>query len=159
MNPPPRNLPFLRGSLIMALLTFAAASASAQVVNSWMNPASDPWENPGNWSLGIRPASDQTVAITNSGYKAVGISGATVSGFSDSMTVSHVFISAPDNALSTLFLNYFGTAVPLHVGNGVEIGSNGLLQNSYSSLQVDGAAGGSFLIEDGAKWFRKVGSR
>lgn len=122
-----------------------------------MNPASAPWENASAWSLGIRPASNQTVAITNGGYKAVGISSATVAGFPDSLTVGNLFISAPTGGLSTLLLNYFGTGVPLQVVDRLEIGTNGRLQNLYSSLQVNSSNASSFLVADGGQMVQEGG--
>ena len=129
----------------------------AQTENSWTNPASGRWEDATNWFLGILPASNQNVSITNSGYKAVGILGSTVSGFPDSLTVSNLTVSAPGNALSTLLLNYTGTSVPLHVLNGCTIGANGSLQNFYSSLQVDGSNSGSLLLTDGGQMIQEGG--
>src|SRR6185503_14482877 len=113
---------FRRGGL-SRLLLFAFAfvfsheaspSLFAQTsINSWMNPGSAPWEGAGNWSMGMRPASNQNVVINNEGYKAVGISGSTVSEHPESMTVNSLTVSAFSNSLSTVFMNYAGTAVPL----------------------------------------------
>src|SRR2546430_2599546 len=126
--------------LVASVMAFTSSFVSAQM-NSWINPGSAAWEGASNWSLGIRPAANQTVSIANGGYKAVGISSSTVSGFPDSMTVSNLSVSAPANALSVLLLNYAGTSVPLHVLDVGSIGANGSIQNFYSSLQVDGSVG------------------
>ena len=134
----------LRALLALIIWVGPGALIHAQVVNSWINPGSGAWEDGANWSLGSRPASGQSVAITNGGYKGVGISSATVSGFPGSMTVNNLSISAPGSALSALILNYFGTEIPLRVQNYGEIGANGSLQNFYSSLQVDGSTAGSY---------------
>ena len=76
----------LRWSLVLVMWAFGRTLLPAQVINNWINPHSAQWEDGTNWSEGIRPASDQIVQIGNDGYKAVGISGATVSGFPDSLT-------------------------------------------------------------------------
>src|SRR6185436_12753488 len=147
----------LRALLALIIWVGPGALIQAQVVNSWINPGSGAWEDGTNWSLGSRPASGQSVAITNAGYKGVGISSATVSGFPGSMTVNNLSISAPGSALSALILNYFGTEIPLRVQNYAEIGANGSLQNFYSSLQVDGSTAGSFGIIDGGQMIQEGG--
>ncbi len=60
-------------------------AAQGQLLNDWTNPASARWES-ASWSLGILPAANQTVSITNAGYKAVDIDSATLSGYPDSLT-------------------------------------------------------------------------
>src|SRR6516164_5540367 len=115
-------------------------SAQGQLLNDWTNPVSAHWES-SSWSLGVLPASNQTVTITNAGYKAVDIDSATVSGYPDSLTVSNLTVSAPTNGLGTLLLNYAGTAAPLRVLNGCTIGTNGTLDNLESSFEVGGTNG------------------
>jgi hypothetical protein len=127
------------------------------LVNNWINPGSDKWEHASSWSLGSLPASNETVNITNAGYKAVNIDSTTVFGYTASLTVSNFQVSAPGNALSTLLLNYAGTGVPLHVLNAGNIGANASLQNFYSSLQVDGAAGGNLVITNGGQFIQEGG--
>src|SRR5436853_625365 len=90
------------GVLLIAFLF--TISSSAQVLNNWINPGSAPWEDAGNWSLGMRPAANQTVVIGNAGYKAVAISSSTVSAYPESLTVSNLTVSAPSNAVNTLLL-------------------------------------------------------
>lgn len=124
-------------------------SAPAQLVNNWTNPVSARWESP-SWSLGVLPASDQTVNITNAGYKAVNIDSATFSGYPDSLTVSNLTVLAPTNGLNTLLLNYAGTEAPLRVLNGCAIGTNGTLDNVESSFEVDGTNGGELLVDGGS---------
>ena len=121
---------------------------AAQPVNSWTNPASARWEDP-FWSLGTLPDSTQSVMITNAGYKAVEIGSATSAGFANSMTIGSLDLSAPTNGFSTLLLNYAGASVPLKVLNGAVIGTNAMLMNLYSTLEVDGSAGGKLSIQSG----------
>ncbi len=152
---------YLRPWVVLLIASAFTISLPAQVYNNWVNPASGAWEDAGNWSLGTRPAANQSVVIGNAGYKAVAISSSTVSGYPASLTVSNLTVSAPGSALSTLLLNYAGTSVPLHVGDICTIGANGSLQNYYSSLQVDGSNGvfygGSFLLADGGKLIQEGG--
>jgi hypothetical protein len=119
------------------------------LVNNWINPSSDKWEDASSWSLGISPAANQTVNITNAGYKAVNIDNATVSGFPNSLTVSNLNVAAPMNALSTLLLNYFGLGTPLKVLNDCTIGTNGTIDNFSSNFEVDGSNGGALSIDGG----------
>jgi hypothetical protein len=118
-------------------LFIGLAVSADPLVNSWTNPMSAPWEGGTNWSLGQFPASNQSVMITNAGYKGVGISPSMPTNFPASMTVSNLTISAPPNALSTLLLNYCGTATPLRVLNGCTIGTNGSLDNFYGAFEAD----------------------
>src|SRR5262245_8900562 len=95
--------------------------ARGQMLNDWTKLVSARWDSSTNWSLGTLPASNQTVSITNSGYKAVNIDSATFTAHPDSLTVSNLILSAPTNGLSTLLLNYAGTAMPLTVLSGCTI--------------------------------------
>jgi hypothetical protein len=129
-------------------LLLCAPLASHALDNSWTNLTSGHWEDP-SWSLGMLPAANQSIIITNAGYKAVGISESTLGGYPQTLTVSNLSISAPSNAISTLLLNYTGLGLPLRVLDGCAINSGGTLMNMYSSLEVDGSAGGSFTISGG----------
>jgi hypothetical protein len=131
------------------LVPDAGTPVGGGTVNNWTNPASGRWDSAANWSLATLPASNQTVNITNAGYKAGNIDNATVSGFPNSLTVSNLSVSAPTNALSTLLLNYAGLGTPLKVLNDCTVGTNGTIANYYSSLEVDGSAGGSLAIAGG----------
>jgi hypothetical protein len=145
------------GIFVILLILLSSITTAIGQVNNWINPASAQWEGATNWSLGLRPASNQTIALTNGGYKAVGISSSTVSNFPASMTVNNLSVSAPSNALNTLLLNYAGMSMPLHILNDCSIGANGSLQNSYSSLQVDGSTAGNLLITDGGQLIQEGG--
>jgi len=61
------------------LLAFATFSRAQ--VNSWTGPTSGNWEDTGSWSLGILPGTNQTILLTNYGWKAVQISGNTAQNF------------------------------------------------------------------------------
>ena len=118
------------------IVSFWACRADAQL-NSWTNPASANWES-NYWSLGLLPGANQSVFITNSGYKAVGVFSSTVSGYPGSLTVSNLTIAAPGNALSTVLLNYVGTGVPLRILNGCEVDTNGSLINELLGIEDRG---------------------
>src|SRR4029078_12231004 len=125
--------------------------ASAEIINSWQGPTSTNWEAP-YWSFGILPASNQSVFITNSGYKAVGISRMTTENYPASMTVSNLTIGAPDNALNTLLLNYAPTGLPLRVIGQCTLKTNGILMTLYSAVDFDSdltIQGGQYIEEGG----------
>ena len=135
---------------VMTAATFRILAFPAEAqVNSWTNPVSGHWEDP-SWSLGLLPGPSQSVFVTNAGYKAVGIFPATSTNFPGSLTVSNLQVSAPNNALSTLLLNFFGTTVPLHVLGDCEVGTNGTVLNLHAGFEVDGASGGVFRILGGS---------
>ena len=120
---------------ITSVIVFTSISVSAQV-NSWMNPLSGAWDDATSWSLGVLPGSLQSVMITNSNWKAVAINPSTPINFPDSMTVSNLTISGSTNTENTLLLNYFGTAVPLTVLNGLTLQDGGQILDLNSGLVV-----------------------
>ncbi|HZV33973.1 MAG TPA: hypothetical protein VFB72_05305, partial [Verrucomicrobiae bacterium] len=101
-----------------------------------MNPLSGAWDDATSWSLGVLPGSLQSVMITNSNWKAVAINPSTPINFPDSMTVSNLTISGSTNTENTLLLNYFGTAVPLTVLNGLTLQDGGQILDLNSGLVV-----------------------
>jgi hypothetical protein len=148
-------------SLTLLAFVLYVTTVRAQV-NSWTNPLSANWEETNSWSLGALPSASQSIFITNSGYKGVGIFPNVPGQFADSLTVSNLTVSAPANALSTLILNYFGTNVPLRVLQNCEIGTNGTIAVFYSRMEVSGTGvplsihgslvqdGGQLLVTNGA---------
>ena len=118
--------------------------------NNWTSPTSGHWED-ASWSLGILPAANQSVMITNAGSKAVGIFPTTPVNFPGSMTVSNLMVSAPGGSQNTLLLNYAGTAVPLNILSDFTVGTNGSIVDFYSGLQVgaDFTTTGAFIQEGG----------
>ena len=136
---------------VASVMAFTSTSVSAQV-NSWINPGSAPWEDASNWSLGIRSASNQTVAITNQGWKAVAINPSTPVNFPGSMTVSNLTIRGAWDTENMLLLNYFGTAVPLTVLNGLTLQDGAQILNFNSGLVVQGGTivvTNATMIQDG----------
>lgn len=127
---------FLGFSTLAADLLFHGSCCSAQT-NSWSSPISGNWQD-STWSLGIPPATSQSVMITNAGSITVGIFSTTAADFPATMTVSNLMISAPYGSQNTLLLDDFGTAVPLNISNDCTIETNGSILNLYSGLLVDG---------------------
>jgi hypothetical protein len=144
------NIATSDGALVVDNIQFSPVP-----INSWTNIHSGRWDSVTNWSLDTLPASTQTVYIANDGYKAVNIDFATFTGFSNSMTVSNLFVAAPTNALSTLLLNYAGLDATLKVLSSCVIGTNGTIDNFSSSFEVDGNGGGKLLLNGGT--FNQVG--
>jgi len=122
---------------VASVMAFNLTSVSAQV-NSWINPMSGNWDQASSWSLDALPGSSQSVMITNSLWKAVAINPSTPINFPDSMTVSSLTIRGASDTENTLLLNYFGTAVPLTVLNGVTLQDGAQILNFNSGLVVQG---------------------
>jgi hypothetical protein len=134
-------------SFTSAALSVGAYNVAAQI-NSWTNLTSGHWDE-FYWSLGSLPGPTQSVFVTNSGYKGVGVFPSTVVSNPASLTVSNLQVSAPANAGSLVLLNYAGTGLPLRVRSGCDVRTNGTLRNLYSALQVDGSNGGMFTLWGG----------
>jgi hypothetical protein len=99
-------------ALFLIVFVTACFGVRAQV-NSWTNPASGNWDRATNWSLGVPPASAQSVMITNAGFKAVAIQSSTASG---SLAVKSVNVTSPTNGFNTLLMNFVGAGNPLVIG-------------------------------------------
>jgi hypothetical protein len=145
-----RRATFSRVYCLLVLLP-GAFSVQGQV-NSWTNGASAGWEQQ-YWSLGTLPGANQTVTITNSGWKAVMISGATAASYPQTLTVSSIILSSPTNSFNTLLLNYAGVGNPLVTGS-LSIASNTAVTLLSSALAINGPAGigmsvgGAFTEDD-----------
>jgi len=121
-------------------LVFRAAAQS----NSWTSPTSGNWQD-ASWSLGIIPGTNQTVLLTNAGWKAVQIGAATAQNFPQSLNVNSVVISSPTNSFNTLLLNYAGAAHPLTVQT-LSVASNSAVTLFSSGLQINGPNGEGMTI-------------
>jgi hypothetical protein len=127
-------------------------SSTSGPVNSWTSTTSGNWDQASTWSLGVLPASSQSVLITNSGWKAVAINPSTPGNFPDSMTVSNLTIRGAWDTENVLLLNYLDTAVPLTVRNGLTLQDDGRILNFNSGLVVQGGTvvvTNSQIIQDG----------
>jgi hypothetical protein len=139
----------IRTLFVVALLAAFAQTPTFAQVNSWTNATSSNWDQTTNWSLGVLPNSSQSVMIANAGFKAVAINPSTPINFTGTMTVSNLTIRG---GVNTLLLNFFGTAVPLTVLNGLTVADSGRIVNFSSGLVVQGGAFGitnAEIIQDG----------
>src|SRR6185295_3869655 len=107
--------------------------------NYWTKPTSGNWDEP-FWSLGVLPNASQSVAIANSGWKAVAINPSTPIDFPDSMTVSNLTIQGAWDTENTLLLNFAGTALPLTMLNGLTLADGARIVNFSSGLVVQSGA-------------------
>jgi hypothetical protein len=141
---------------LMAMVAAVVVSGGEVVwaqTNSWTSSVSGHWED-FTWSLGGPPTTNNSVMITNSGSKAVGIFPTTPIAFATNMTITNLTLSGPPGFTNMLLLNYFGTNNPLHVLNHVEIDFGGIIDNQYGSLVFGGDCyifQGSW-IQEGGLW-------
>jgi hypothetical protein len=135
---PSRGVSGARKLLNSLLITGALLTHSAfGQVNSWTNPASGNWED-SYWSLGVRPSSSQSaIYLTNANWKAVQIGADTVLKYRGSLTISNLYLGAPEGSSNTLLLNYSGLQTPLRVIEQLRVGSNAALRMLSSRLDVN----------------------
>ncbi|MDB6015538.1 MAG: hypothetical protein JWR19_27, partial [Pedosphaera sp.] len=111
-------------------------------VNSWTGAGTGNWEDL-TWSLAVRPASNQTVLVTNAGFKAVAVGAVTRDSFPSTMIVSNLTVSAPIGSFNTFLLNFVGTGSPVRIRNMLTVGTNGAIACQLSALRVEAVAVGS----------------
>lgn len=131
---------FKRSHLLIIASTLMLARFAGAQVNSWASPTSGNWEDAPSWSLGILPGTNQTIMLTNYGWKAVQISANTAQNFPQSLNVNSISISSPTNSFNTLLMNYAGLATPLTVQS-LSVNSNSAMTMLSSALQLDGPNG------------------
>lgn len=137
------------GWCVLCILT-ATLGARADV-NFWTKTTSGNWEEQ-SWSLGVLPDSSQSVMFVNSGFKALTINPATAQNFPGSLTVNELTVACFTSGSNTLLLNFFGTAVPLRVLNGMAVRPGGRVLNLHSGLSVENRSLGitnAHFIQDG----------
>src|SRR5437870_7033211 len=83
-----RNGPWRAGAVVACL--FVSGPVAYCLDNSWNTTASGSWQTGGNWSLGIAPASTQSVFIVNGNSKTVTIDATTSGSFPGTLTVSNL---------------------------------------------------------------------
>ncbi len=127
-----------RGWFSIPFLFFVAIMPALSETNSWTKPTSGFWEEQAYWSLGVLPNSSQSILITNSNWKAVGITPFTAINFASSMTVGSVTVRGAWDTMNTLLLQYVGTNVPLTVLNGIVVADMARILNFDSALIVQG---------------------
>jgi len=141
----PRKI--LRLLAVLRTMTILVPGLAQAQTNSWTYPSGGYWDDFRNWSLGVRPASQQVVLITNSPTKLITIDSYTSGTYPESMMVTSLTLSANGAATNTLTLSNAGSITPLTIQNSLVVLSGGLLLMTNSSLQVGGPRGGSFVIE------------
>src|SRR5438876_739717 len=129
-----------RTFLLSTCLTIVAASTRAATTNSWIKPGSGDWQDQTAWSLGVLPAQDQTIMLTNQGWKAIAIWPSTVQNFSETLNVSSVILGGYTDSFNTLLLNYAGYEVPLTIGS-INVGTNSGITALASALTVSSNSG------------------
>src|SRR5436189_1981202 len=94
-------------TILCSVGVLLTVSSQAQT-NVWTKTTSGNWEEP-FWSLGTLPNSTQSVAIVNSGSKAVAINASTAQNFPASLTVSNLTVrNVGVNDTNTLLVNFVG---------------------------------------------------
>lgn len=131
------------GWLVMMGVIAMAIHCDAQD-NSWTSPGSGNWED-ASWSLGLIPGTNQTVLITNAGWKAVQIGAGTAQNFPLSLNVNSIVISSPTNSFNTLLLNNAGSAPPL-TAQTLSVASNSAVKMFSSALQINGPNGDGMMV-------------
>jgi hypothetical protein len=129
----------IKATLLLLALLIQSVSPLNALENSWTKPGSGNWEEP-FWSLGILPATGQSILITNAGWKAVMIGPSVSQSYPQSLTVDAITLSSPTNSLNTLLLNYAGLDVPLTVKS-VSINTNSAMTLLSSALFLNGSSG------------------
>src|SRR5581483_6808891 len=86
-----------RLSILASLLSLAVRCGAQD--NIWTSATSGNWQD-ASWSLGILPATNHTIWLTNYGWKAVQIGSATAQNFPQSLNVNAINISSPTNSFN-----------------------------------------------------------
>jgi hypothetical protein len=132
----------LRFSLVAGILCLTERIDAQD--NVWTGAASGNWQD-ATWSLGSLPATNQTIWVTNYGWKAVQIGADTAQHFAPSLNVNAINISSPTNSFNTLLLNDAGSVTPLTVKT-LTVASNSAVQLFSSALQINGPSGSGMMV-------------
>lgn len=90
----------IRGLVFVVFCTLSSSLFADSPINAWTNPVSGNWEDL-KWSLGIRPAADQAIMLTNQGWKAIAIGPNTVQNFPETLDVSNVILGGYTDSFIT----------------------------------------------------------
>jgi len=77
----------------------------------WTNTASGYWEQP-YWSLGVLPATNVAIQLTNYSWKALAIGPNTAQNYPQTLNIGSLSISSPTNSFNELLLNDAGLQTP-----------------------------------------------
>ena len=133
----------VRFSATLAVCLTLGLSTQAANNNSW-KAGNGKWEDSGNWSLGIPPASIQMILITNAGNNTVTVDAVTTNS-PTAMSVSNLVIGA-----DALLITSTGTSVPLTVSLSLTISTNGSIVVTNAALGVNSgtvSVGGSLTVD------------
>lgn len=121
-----RDATFHRGIFrfcaLACFLVFGYVSTAQ--TNSWVDPNSGLWNETNGWSLGILPASGQSVLITNAGEKSVLVTAAVASTAPSSLSIGRLTLGGSN----TLTLD--------NVGPHTFAITNGLMMNAGSTVSI-----------------------
>ncbi|MCG3150312.1 MAG: hypothetical protein PCFJNLEI_03795 [Verrucomicrobiae bacterium] len=106
--------------------------------NSWLQATGGNWQDAPAWSLGIAPAADQVIFITNATTKTVLADAQTLAQAATTLVVNTLRVDGPN----TLQLAALPTATPLRVQTDCRIGAAGNLDLTNAALVVNGGAVG-----------------
>ena len=112
----------------------ASSGQNNSTVNAWTKATSGSWEEP-YWSLGILPATNQSILFTNAGSKALSIGLNTAQNFPASMNVGSITVSSPQDSHNVLLLDHAGYDSALRAGS-LTINTNAALTLLGSVLSV-----------------------
>ena len=136
-----------RGLVFLLYCTHFFTGLADTPINAWIKPGSGDWQDQTAWSLGVLPAPNQTIMLTNQGWKAIAIGPSTAPNFSGSLDVSSVILGGYTDSFNLLLLNYAGFEVPLTTGN-LLVGTNSGVTVLASVLSVSTNSGtGDLTIE------------
>jgi uncharacterized repeat protein (TIGR01451 family) len=117
--------------------------------NAWINPAGGKWETATNWSLGVLPASSQSVFILNLGAKTVAIDSSTVSAAPNSLNISNLTLNGVSGATNVLSVANVPTNTPFTILNSGVVGACTEMRLTNSNLRI---AGTPVFTVDGRFW-------
>jgi hypothetical protein len=122
--------------IILALAGLVFSSTVLAQTNNWISPTRGYWEDYTKWDLDVAPSNSQSVYITNDVSKTVTIDSITSGAHPDTMTVSNLYLSAPDGAINALELSSAGKNSPLQILDTFVISSGGSLYLSNSAVSM-----------------------
>jgi hypothetical protein len=138
---------------LFALLIWNVTLSAGAQVNSWLKSGSGNWEEP-QWSLGVLPGTNQTIMITNAGWKAVAIASSTEN-YPSALSVYSITLSSPLDGYNTLLFNYPGQQTPLATRL-FTVSSNSAVSMYNAALNLTGGGGEGMSV--GGQFIQDAGS-
>ena len=141
-----RNTPSVGWGVVGLSVWLVGALDLAAATNAWTKATSGYWEEQ-YWSTGNLPGPNETICITNAGFKAVAIGNSTARDYPQTLSVQSIVVSAPVGSSNVFLLNHVGSSAPLSVMEDFAIGNNGGLLCLNSSLRVGNLTSGRFVAD------------